>query len=184
MSTPLNAGRDVSAAREDVFDRTPGNPALARILQGAFLLLVCGCAMLKPSRPANPTSIATQLGPIMLEVHGVAGGLTNSELTRLVTAGIKQGCRGGGTSGAKALIRPSLSMVWDIQTAGARPPSIIIIARLLSAGRPVSFAFDRTIPPDAAPDVVFEYATAGVSCALFRKASYFTPAHRKGLPVR
>jgi hypothetical protein len=53
---------------------------------------------------------------------------------------------------------------------------VTIAARLFNAGHQVSFAFGHTLPPDVAPNVVFEYAISGVTCALLSKAGYLDDA--------
>jgi hypothetical protein len=154
-----------------------GRAVSARHLWSALLLFIGGCTSVEP-RPAEQHSVETKAGRSFVEVHGVAGGLTNSGLTKLVEAGIKQGCPGPVPPGIRAIAGPSLSMIWNVNDAGSPHPSVIVTARLLSAGHLVSFAFDRTISPGTAPHAVFEYAIAEVTCSLFRKAGYLSAAHR------
>ena len=132
-----------------------------------------------PPRPAARAFVDTQAGPVGVEVHGFAGGLTNSEITRLVKAGMKQSCPGRAPSELDRVAGPSLSIIWEVVGAGVRPPAVIITGRLLNNGHQVSFAFDRTLPPDTSPDVVFEYAISGVTCALFRKAGFLVASPGK-----
>ena len=155
--------------------------SITHYLNGILLLLVGGCSFAAPLYPAEQHIaerhiVETQAGPISVEVHGLAGGLTNNDLTRLVNAGIKQGCPDPVRPGVLAAARPSLSMIWDVEPAGTPHPSVMVTARLDSDDHPVSFAFDRTISPDAAPYAVFEYSIAGVTCSLFRKAGYLSAA--------
>jgi hypothetical protein len=67
-------------------------------------------------------------------------------------------------------------MIWHLQDLGGRPPTVTIAARLFNTGHQVSFAFDHTLPPDVAPDAVFERAVSGVTCVLFSKAGYLNYA--------
>lgn len=152
--------------------------AIAHCLNGALLLLVGGCTLAAPSYSAERHIVETQAGAISVEVHGTAGGLTNNDLTRLVSAGIKQGCPGPVPPAILAAAGPSRSMIWNVEGAGTPHPSVIVTARLLSDGHPVSFAFDRTISPDTAPYAVFESSIDGVTCTLFKKAGYLSAALR------
>jgi hypothetical protein len=150
--------------------------AITHYLNGMLLLLVGGCSFAATLYPVERHTVETQAGPISVEVHGLAGGLTNNDLTRLVNAGIKQGCPGPVPPGVLAAAGPSLSMIWNVEPAGTPHPSVMVTARLDSDDHPVSSTFDRTISPDTAPYAVFEYSIAGVTCSLFRKAGYLSAA--------
>src|SRR5258708_6413867 len=87
----------------------------------------------RPLYPVERRIVEKQAGPISVEVHGLAGGLTNNDLTYLVNAGIKQGYSGPVPPGVLAAPGPSLSMIWNVEAAGAPHPSVIITAQLLSS---------------------------------------------------
>jgi hypothetical protein len=151
---------------------------LRRAGMALVLLLASSCAA-RPSEP-EPRVVQTQVGPIGLEVRGFVGGLTNADAARLVQAGVVEACPGRVSSHPVEVGGPTLSMIWHLDDAGGPSPTIIIAARLFDAGHQVSFAFDHTLPPDVAPNVVFEYAVSGVTCALFSKAGYLNDAQPMG----
>ncbi|MBN9564291.1 MAG: hypothetical protein J0H14_26730 [Alphaproteobacteria bacterium] len=134
------------------------------------------CTNLDHSRAVARPIIQSQAGPVALEVvSGGAAGIPDSEVTRLVQAGVRQGCRGETNDRIRAAADPMLSMRWEIQRTGPRP-QVIVTASLFSQTRRVGFAFDRVLSPNAAPNAVFEYAVASLTCELYRKAGYLTKA--------
>jgi hypothetical protein len=141
----------------------------------ALVLLLASNCTARPSE-AEPRVVQTQVGPIGVEVHGFGGGLTNVDVTRLVEAGVVEPCRGRVSSHLGDVSGPPLSMIWHLDDGGGGAPMVTIAAHLFNAGHQVSFAFDHTLPPDVAPNVVFEYAVGGVTCALFSKAGYLDDA--------
>jgi hypothetical protein len=145
----------------------------------ALVLLSASSCAARPSEP-DPRVLQTQVGPIGVEVRGSVGGLTNVDVTRLVQAGAVEACPGRVSSHPGDVGGPPLSMIWHLQDLGGRPPTVTITARLFNAGHQVSFAFDHTLPPDVAPDAVFERAVSGVACALFSKAGYLNNAQPMG----
>jgi hypothetical protein len=145
----------------------------------ALVLLLASSCTARPSQP-DPRVLQTQVGPIGVEVRGSAGGLTNAGVTRLVQVGVVGACPGRVSSHSGDVGGPPLSMIWHLQDLGGRPPTVTIAARLFNAGHQVSFAFDHTLPPDVAPDAVFERAVSGVTCALFSKAGYLNNVQPMG----
>jgi hypothetical protein len=139
-------------------------------------LLVSACTDIDRSSPIAGSVILSQAGPVAIEVvSGGAAGVPDSEVTKLVEAGVRQGCRGETSDRIRVAADPMLAMRWEIQRTGPRP-LVIVTASLFSETRRVGFAFDRVLSPNAAPDVVFEYAVATLTCALYRKAGYLTDA--------
>lgn len=141
----------------------------------ALVLVLASSCTARPSEP-EPRVVQTQVGPIGVEVHGFVGGLTNADVTRLVQVGVVEACPGRVSSRLGDVSGPPLSMIWHLDDGGGRPPMVTIAARLFNAGHQVSFAFGHTLPPDVAPNVVFEYAISGVTCALLSKAGYLDDA--------
>jgi hypothetical protein len=105
-----------------------------------------------------------------------AAGIPDSELARLVQVGVRQGCQGAAGDRIRAAADPMLSMNWQIQRAGGPRPLVLVTASLFSQAHRVGFAFDRVLSPNAAPDAVFEYAVASLTCALYRDAGYLAAA--------
>jgi hypothetical protein len=139
-------------------------------------LFVSACTDIDRSSPVAGSVILSQAGPVAIEVvSGGAAGIPDSEVTKLVEAGVRQGCRGETSDRIRVAADPMLAMRWEIQRTGPRP-LVIVTASLFSETRRVGFAFDRVLSPNAAPDVVFEYAVATLTCALYRKAGYLTDA--------
>jgi hypothetical protein len=139
-------------------------------------LVVSACTDIDRSSPVAEPVILSQAGPVAIEVvSGGAAGIPDSEVTKLVEAGVRQGCRGETSDRIRVAADPMLAMRWEIQRTGPRP-LVIVTASLFSETRRVGFAFDRVLSPNAAPDVVFEYAVASLTCALYRKAGYLTDA--------
>jgi hypothetical protein len=142
----------------------------------ALVALVSGCTNIDRSTAADRPVIQSQAGPIAIEVvSNGAAGIPDSEVTKLVETGVRQGCRGETDDRIRVAADPMLAMRWEIQRTGPRP-LVIVTASLFSETRRVGFAFDRVLSPNAAPDVVFEYAVASLTCALYRKAGYLTDA--------
>lgn len=150
------------------------HPKLPRAAAALAILLASGCTVLPSQSEATQAQmpVQTQVGPIAVEVSGSVGGLTNDGTTRLVTAGVAQSCPGPDSLHPRGMARPSLTIVWNWQENAGPQPTVMISARLFNAGHQVGVAFHRTISPSAAPDVAFEDAIGGVTCALFRKAGY------------
>ena len=147
-------------------------------LRRAGIVLVLLLASSCNGRPSEPERrvVQTQVGPIGLEVRGFGGGLTNIDVTRLVQAGAVEVCPERVSSHPGDVGGPPLSMIWHLDDGGGGSPMVTIAARLFNAGHQVSFAFDHTLPPDVAPNVVFEYVVGGVTCALLSKAGYLNGA--------
>jgi hypothetical protein len=141
----------------------------------ALVLLLASSCTARPSEPERRV-VQTQVGPIGVEVRGFGGGLTNVDVTRLVQAGVVEACPGRVSSHLGDVSGPPLSMIWHLDDGGGGSPMVTIAARLFNAGHQVSFAFDHTLPPDVAPNVVFEYVVGGVTCALLSKAGYLNGA--------
>lgn len=140
------------------------------------VLVVSACTDVDRSSAVAAPIIQSQAGPVAIEVvSGGAAGIPDSEVARLVQAGVRQGCRGETNDRIRVAADPSLSMRWEIQRTGPRP-LVIVTVSLFSQARRVGFAFDRVLSPNAAPNVVFEYAVASLTCALYRKAGYLTAA--------
>lgn len=115
-----------------------------------------------------------QAGPISIQVQGgAAAGISNSEMTKLVKAGVSQGCRGETTDRIGSAADPMLSMIWQVIRSGPGPV-VIVPVLLQSKTRRVGFAFDRLGSPGAAPRVVFEYGIATLTCRLYKNAGYLT----------
>jgi hypothetical protein len=101
----------------------------------------------------------------------------------LVQVGVVEACPGRVSSHLGEAGRPPLSMIWHLDDGGGRSPTATIAARLFNAGHQVSFAVDHILPPDVAPNVVFEYTVSGVTCALFSKAGYLADAQPMSAPI-
>jgi hypothetical protein len=155
----------------------PAHPRRAGIIVLA-LLLASSCTALSPA--PEPHVLRTQVGPIGVQVRGFVGGLTNVDAARLVQAGVVEACLGRVSAHPGDAGGPSLSMIWHLDEAGGRFPTVTIAARLFNAGHQVGFAFDHALSPDVAPNIVFEYAVSGVTCALFSKAGYLNDAQPMG----
>jgi hypothetical protein len=119
--------------------------------------------------------------PIGLEVHGFVGGLTNAEVTRLVKAGVAEGCAGDVLPPLSDGAGPPLSIIWHLDENGVGSRTVIITGRLFDSGRVVSFSFGRTFLPGAVPAAAFKYAVRSVTCSLLTKAGFLTGA---GLPQK
>jgi hypothetical protein len=156
----------------------PGRTIRLAELRRAGIVLVLLLASNCTARPSEPERrvVQTQVGPIGVEVRGFGGGLTNVDVTRLVQAGVVEACPERVSSHPGDGGGPPLSMIWHLGDGGGQLPTVTITARLFNAGHQIGFAFDHTLPPDVAPNVVFEYAVSGVTCALFSKAGYLNDA--------
>ena len=136
--------------------------------------------MVQPPYPVDRTVVESQVGPLVVETHGFAGGLTSSQFAHWVNEGVKRGCpRKAGLIKAPS-VPPALSMVWSIERAGSRPPSVTVTARLLNGAHPVSFSATRTEPPGRVPHAVFKRVVADIACSLFLEAGYLRPASPDG----
>jgi len=127
--------------------------------------------------------VESQIGPVVVEMQGSAGGLPDAELRRLVVTGVKYGCSSEVSRHIRRAAGPPFVMIWDVVRSGAVHPMVTLSAHLLRGGRQIGFAFTQSISPGAAPPVVFESAVAGVTCAVFMKAGYLTE-HRQRPPPR
>lgn len=143
----------------------------------AFAALASACTNVDRTSAVEPAIVESQAGPVVVKVlSNGAAGIPDSELSRLVQVGVRQGCRGDTDDRIRAAADPMLSMRWKIQRAGAPRPLVLVTASLFSQGRRVGFAFDRVPAPNTAPDSVFEYAIASLTCALYRDAGYLAGA--------
>jgi hypothetical protein len=125
-----------------------GRASLSGLVSMAVCAGVAGCGG-TPDRFA----VSTPDGVVLASVEGASTGFTNTELTRLVRAGVAEAypvqCHAPSWLGAGAPL-----MVWQVVDKD-RQPTAIVSVRLIRNGTVVRSSFDNVVVPDANPGSVF-----------------------------
>jgi hypothetical protein len=106
-----------------------------------------------------------------MEVNGFTGGLTNAGVTRLIVAGVEQGCATSLPDNIRRAETQTMTVVWNVASGATPHASTLITARLLKDGKQVSFAYDQTTSLSSNPHAVFKRIASQIACSLFRKAA-------------
>ncbi len=135
-----------------------------------FVALAAGCTSEDRWTPTGQRISESQSFPIIIEVRGgVAAGMSDVMLARLIRSAIRRGCQDGQGEKARMVVAPVLTMKWSVERVSIRP-LVMVNASLFSGGHLLSSTFEQTLSPNAEPTAAFQSMIASLTCALYKNA--------------
>ncbi|WP_158922297.1 hypothetical protein [Acidisphaera sp. S103] len=112
---------------------------------------------------------------MVLVVQGMAKGYTNTELTRLIRAGVAE------SYPTRCDVSPTFAvsapqMIWRVVNDGRKPTAIVSV-RVVHNGNLVRSAFANAPAPDAFPDAVFRFQVANLARRVLKPPTSGTALH-------
>jgi hypothetical protein len=122
------------------------------LVWSAFLLASCATAA-NINGAGNRFGIITSEGIVLATVSGMATGLTNADLTRLIRAGVAE-TYSIQCDVPRHMPRSTRQIFWHV-TSGIRYPTAVISIRLVEDSKTVRSFFADVAAPETSPSLIF-----------------------------